>query len=306
MATLAFGPSGFGFAVVIATGIFLLMARRYRFSLRTLLIVTTLLGVWLGLKVGHDLKLQRAITTITSAGGHLKVHDRRPNFPWGFWADRYQLHFYALRQPLTIQQLAHLEAFSPSSLLHLDLTNTGITNQSVRFVARFRNLESLSLGNDTYVTGERIPGRPQNHITDAGPAELQGLSSVKNINLSGTDITDECVTYLLRMPHLKCVYLNGTNITGAGLARLGKLNDLWLLELNGCPISAGGYKELGQLKNVRHLALCDVGMRDADMEELNEMWRLTSLFLWKSKVSEEALKRFSDEHPNCRIQRLRD
>ncbi|MEX2310666.1 MAG: hypothetical protein WD738_24075 [Pirellulales bacterium] len=291
---------------MIAIGLFLLMARRYRFSLRTLLIVTTLFGTWLGLKVGHDMKLQRAITDITNAGGHLKVHDRRPNFPWGLWAERYHLHFYALREPLTGGQLARLELFAPSSLWSLDLTNSGITDESLRFVARFANVQSLSLANDTYATGERIPGRPQNQMSDAGFAKLRGMRELRSIQLGGTDVTDECVTYLLLMPNLKCIYLDGTKITGSGISRLGTLKELWLLELNGCPISADGYKELGQLKNVRHLALCDVGMRDADLEELNKMWQLTSLFLWKSNVSEESLKRFSDEHPNCRIQRLRD
>jgi hypothetical protein len=51
MATMAFGPSGFGFAVVIALCVFGLMAKRYRFSLRAFLILTTLFGIWLGLKV---------------------------------------------------------------------------------------------------------------------------------------------------------------------------------------------------------------------------------------------------------------
>ncbi|HVT30472.1 MAG TPA: hypothetical protein VHE81_20855, partial [Lacipirellulaceae bacterium] len=59
MAGLAFGPSGLGFVAVIALISFALMIKRYRFSLRTFLIVTTLFGLWLGFKVGHDIRLRR-------------------------------------------------------------------------------------------------------------------------------------------------------------------------------------------------------------------------------------------------------
>src|SRR3954467_6584161 len=89
MAMAAFGPSGFGFGLVIAILLFGFMARRYRFSLRTFLILTTLFGVWLGLKVSYGRTLQHAISTITNAGGHLAVQDRSPNFLWSIWADNY-------------------------------------------------------------------------------------------------------------------------------------------------------------------------------------------------------------------------
>jgi hypothetical protein len=303
MATFAFGPSGFGFGLVIAVSVFLLMARRYRFGLRTFLIVTTVIGVWLGLKVGHDLKLQRAITAITIAGGHLEVHDRRPNFPWGIWAERYNLDFYKLSQPLSDEQLAHLELLTTSSLWWLNLENTGITDDSMSLVRRSTGLEFLSLANQTYLGGQRIPGHPQNRITDAGLAELRGLRTLKGIELSGTDVTDECVTYLLEMPHLSWIYLNGTKVTGAGMARLATLEDLRMLELNGCPTSADGYKELSQLTNITTLGLHNSAMTDQDLEQLNALGQIGILRLGSNKVSNEAVKRFSDAHPRCTIER---
>jgi hypothetical protein len=303
MATLAFGPSGFGFGAVIAILLFALMTNRYRFGLRTFFIFTTVLGVWLGLKVGRDLKLQRAITTISNAGGHLKIHDRRPNFPWGLWANRYNLDFYALSEPLTGEQLTQLEAFAPSSLSDLDLTNSGITDENLKFVASLANVEYLSLANDTYGTGERIPGRPQNHITDAGLETIRGLRQLLRIQLGGTDVTDECVKHLLEMPHLKCIYLEGTHVTGNGMAQLSALKDLGILELNGCSISADGYKELSRLTNLISLGLNNSGMTDADLDELNTLSQLGILRLRKNNVSNEAVTRFSEAHPKCIIDR---
>jgi len=303
MATMAFGLSGFGFGVTVVIFVFALMAKRYRFSLRTFFIVTTILGVWLGLKVGHDFKLQRGITTLANAGGHFKVYDRSPDFPWGIWANRYALDFYSLSEPLNSKQLAHLEAFAPSSLWDLDLTNSGITDESLRFVGRLTNVEGLSLANDTYVTGERIPDRPQNHITDAGLGRIRGLRQLKRIQLGGTDLTDGCVKYLLEMPHLKCIYLEGTGVTGTGLAQLGTLKDLCILELNGCPISSDGFKELSRLPNLISLGLNNSGTTDADLEELNALPQLHILRLRKNQVSNEAVKRFCQAHPKCKIER---
>jgi hypothetical protein len=84
MATLALGPSGFGFGLVMVAAIFSLMAHRYRFSLRTFLLVVTVLSVWLGLKLDRDLRLRKSLTAMTNADGHLKVLDRTPNFPGEF------------------------------------------------------------------------------------------------------------------------------------------------------------------------------------------------------------------------------
>ena len=144
MATMAFGPSGFGFAVVVALCVFGFMVKRYRFSLRAFLMLTTLFGVWLGLKVSYDRKLQQAVSTLTNAGGHLVVQDRSPNFPWGIWADNYNIDFYNLQRPLTVDEFSCLERFSPYSIRSLDLNNTGITDNDLaihsRTVSEFRHL----------------------------------------------------------------------------------------------------------------------------------------------------------------------
>ena len=304
MATLAFGPSGFGFGCVIAFIVFAMMARRYRFSLRTFLIATTVFGVWLGLKVGYDLRLQRAITAVTSAGGTLKFCDRSPSFPWGLWADRYVLDFSSLREPLIGEQLAHLEAFAPSSLRNLYLENAGITDENASLLERFTGLESLSVGNRTYLSGGLIPGGPKNRITDACVAELRSLNKLIGIDLCGTDVTDECLKTLAQMHELHWIKLDGTKITGEGIAQLGALKYLNTLDLNGCPISTDGYQELGRLPNVSCIGLSHTGMRDTDLKELNEMPQLTNLLLWKVDISDEALQQFINAHPQCRIQRL--
>jgi len=303
MAGLAFGPSGFGFAVVIAAAAFLLMKTRYRFGLRTFLIGTTLCGVWLGLKVGHDQKMERATTGLMNAGARLKLHDRRPNFPWGLWAERYSLDFYGLNRALSGKEFAHFGSLPPYSFYWLNLENTGLAGDNMRLVKRFRDAEFLSLANDTYRDGGRIPGRPQNRVTDADVAKLRGLNLLRGIDLSGTDVTDACVPHLLEFPHLIWITLDGTHVTGAGLARLSRLKNFRMLELNGCPIGATGFRELSQLSNLSTIGLWNTGMTDNDLEQLDGLARLSILRVGGNIVSADAVRRFSETHPHCKIER---
>jgi hypothetical protein len=303
MATAAFGPSGFGFGVVIATIAFGLMVKRYRFSLRTFFVFTTVLGVWLGLKISRDRKIERAIANLTNAGGQLTIQDRAPDFPWGIWSARYDLSFYRLGKPLVGGQLADLDAFGAWSFRNLYLNSTGITDDDLKFITPLTNVWILSVANDTYSNGQPIPGRPHNQITDAGVKQLRGLRNLAGIDLNGTGVTDECVQYLCEMQKLHWINIDGTQVTGVGMARLGGLKELCMIELNGCPISADGVKELGQLTNLISIGLRNTKLTDADLDVLNTLPKIGILRLGGNKISEQAVKRFSDRHPRCTIER---
>jgi hypothetical protein len=51
MANLAYGFSGFGFGILIVICAYALIVHRYRFGLRTFLLVTTILTIWMGFKI---------------------------------------------------------------------------------------------------------------------------------------------------------------------------------------------------------------------------------------------------------------
>lgn len=303
MANMAFGLSGFGFGAVIVICAFALIAHRYRFSLRTFLLFTTVLSIWLGLKIGRDIRLQQAIATVTSIGGHLKIHDRSPDFPWGLWANRYELDFYGVSKPLPETVFNHLGTFAPSNLCDLELGNTGITDESLKYVGHLGDLEYLSLANETYLSGEKIPGKPQNRITDAGLQEIRGLTELIRIQLGGTDVTDEGLKCLSGMRRLRCIYLEGTRITGTGFDQLRSLKDLVVLELNGCPISSDGYAELSIMPNLICIGLNSSGTTDEDLDRLSTLPNLDIVRLVGDKVSDDAVKQFSAAHPNCKIER---
>jgi hypothetical protein len=303
MANMAFGLSGFGFGALIVICALALSAYRYRFGLRTFLLVTTVLSIWLGLKIGRDSRLQQAIATLTSKGGHLKVHDRSPDFPWGLWANRYELDFYGMSKPLPETAFVHLDTFAPANLWDLELGNTGVTDESLIPVGHLGGLEMSSLANETYLSGEKIPGKPQNRITDAGLQEIRGLSELLRIQLGGTDVTDEGLKCLSGMRRLRCIYLEGTKITGTGFNQLHSLKDLVILELNGCPISSDGYAALLKMPNLICIGLNGSRTTDADLDRLSTLPNLDIVRLVGDNLSNDAVKRFSAAHPNCKIER---
>jgi hypothetical protein len=301
MLAMAFGPSAAIFGILSCAIAFAFMARRYRFSLRTLLLVMTVLSVWLGLKLSRDVRLNRALSAIENSGGQLVVHDRQPNFPWGLWKYRYRLGYYELEKRLSERDFLCLEVLAPSSLHWLDLSNTGVTDEDLKSIEGHTHLEYLSLANETYLSGEVILDRPQNNITDAGLARLGQLRDLKGIDLSGTVITDEGLKVLSAMPNLVWIYLNGTKVTGAGIGYLGSHRHLTMLELNGCRMMPIGYQELIQLPNLDSLGLGNSGSTDEDLRLLEENTRLGILRLHNTKVSDEAVRQFQLSLRNARL-----
>jgi hypothetical protein len=303
MLGMAFGPAAVLFGVIVAAIAWFLIVRRYRFSLRTFLLATTVLGVWLGLKVSHDARMDRALAGITASGGLIKVYDRSQNFPWGLWKYRYHLQFHDLREPLSTKDFSHLRAFGPASLHWLNLANTGLTDRDLEIVASLRGVEYLSLANETYANGEVIPDRPQNKITDAGLARLSGLRNLRGIDLSGAEITDDGLKILAGMPHLVWVYLDATQVKGPGLANLKTHDQLRMLELNGCELTPAAYENVIQLSNLSSLGLRNSGTTDALFALIEENANLGILRLSETQVSDEAVQRFQQSHPNCKVER---
>ncbi len=82
----------------------------------------------------------------------------------------------------------------------------------------------------------------------------------------------------------------------------GRLKDLGILELNGCPISHEGISELSGLAAVTCLGLYNSGISDADLDVLNAMPQIDIIRIAKRDVSPEAVRRFSDAHPKCKVE----
>lgn len=106
-------------------------------------------------------------------------------------------------------------------VVHLKLTNQGITDSDLQKLKPFQSLAHLQL--------------EKSKITDEGLKQLQFLASLQQLNLYGTGITDKGLESLAGCRQLKSLYLWKTNVTEEGIARLQKA----LPKLN---VEAGGFE----------------------------------------------------------------
>ncbi len=105
-------------------------------------------------------------------------------------------------------------------------------------------------------------------ISDAGLAHLDGLASLKELDLSNSTITDAGLVHLKGMKSLKQLNLTRTGITDAGLAHLSGLTSLEWLGLRGTDVGKAGVVHLQELTNLRLLDLCGTDVDELAAREL--------------------------------------
>src|SRR5262245_46529558 len=174
-----------------------LKRRWFRFSLRTLLIVVTVVGVWLGIVVNHARGRREAIRAVDELGGTYGVRILGPKWLRD-WVGGERYFYDAVRvacgtgnqgyqpnHPFKNEDLArmihHLKAFSHLTQLHL--TNTNITDNGLHALKDLPDLTDLYLDHT--------------QVSDRGIAVLEHIKTLRRINLEETpQVTDEGVVRL--------------------------------------------------------------------------------------------------------------
>jgi hypothetical protein len=228
--------------------------RRFRFSLRTLLMVVVLLSVpmgWFALKMRQAERQRQAVEAIQKAGGYVaydyEFYGSGPPGPaWlrrllceDFFANVVLVHF-SMR--FGDGYMVHLKGLT--GLEWLELTGTQVTDGGLEHLRGLTKLDSLELS-DT-------------QITDAGLEHLKGLTKLEDLNLSNTQVTDAGLEYLEVLRNLRILELSSTQVTDAGLENLKGLTKLKYLDLRETQVTDEGIKDLQKaLPNceIRHKAV---------------------------------------------------
>src|SRR5436190_1673444 len=99
-------------------------------------------------------------------------------------------------------------------------------------------------------------------------APLQDLTSLTELNLAGTKITDAGFAALADLTNLTRLHLELTTVTDAGLAHLKKLANLNYLNLYGTAVTDAGLENLKGLRNLRHLYVWQTKVTEAGATNL--------------------------------------
>ena len=141
--------------------------RWFQYSLRTLLVLVTVLCVWLAVTANRARKQREAVAAIEAVGGvvYYEYQTKSGQKPPG---------------PKWLRELIGDEYFV--SVVLVDFNETQVTDAGLMHLKGLTKLELLYLN--------------RTQITDAGLEHLKGLTNLEDLWLNGTQVTDEGVKKL--------------------------------------------------------------------------------------------------------------
>lgn len=290
--------------------------RRWRVSLRTLMVLILCLAAWLGYE-GHLAREQRkAVQAIKAYGGFVaydweyvgdkQTPGRRPLAPgWirraigdEYFQDVVEVNLTYGTAPdgkriettrTTDDVISRLCAFP--ALKYLYIHETQATDGAMDVVGKLRGLEVLMMWDAA--------------VTDAGMAKLKGLTNLKNIHVSKAGLGDESLKHLAGLPRLEHLSLQDNRFTDKGLAHIRDMTNLKSLvpDLGKTDITDAGMAHLRKLTKLEQLGLQRTKVTDAGLKELTGLVNLKELWVSGSRITPDGSKRFKAEMPNLKTVR---
>ena len=143
-----------------------------------------------------------------------------------------------------------------------------VFDHAIEKMVPLKNLRSLQLMS-TRVTG----------------AHLDAFEKLEQLDLTQTDVNDEGLASIARLPRLKTLRLRSTRVTDSGLAALSRLAGLVELDLADLELSDEGVAHLAGLGGLRILNLRGASISDAGLGHLSGMQELADLNLYRTRIT---------------------
>jgi len=147
----------------------------------------------------------------------------------------------SLNLRVTGTTLAPLRSLLPDGLVGLHAERTTIGDAELRHLQGMTSLRYVDL------TGTRV--------TDAGLVHLLGSRALETLVLWDTAVSDDGLALLARFPALCHLGLGNTRVTDAGLRHLAELRRLRLVQLSGTEVEGPGLSHLHGLPDLATVSL---------------------------------------------------
>ena len=296
-------------------------------GLRGLMLLVLVIGLWLGWTVRKARQQREAVKAIQNFGGHVLYDWEFVNGPgvvppgYSVWKPSWG-KFIPGRKPKVpgwlrraigdeyFQDIAHVsllvniaegtstwplanqtfadEAFRRLStqfrVRTLQLGGEQISESNLAYVGRMSSLEELLISWGRVITDEsfahlagltnlRILYFSNSNLTDKGLKHLKGLHRLEILHIRGYVFSDEGLAQLRGLTHLKDLSLSysyslgsgAQKITDRGLDSLCDMKDLEFLDLSGWQVTEKGLDKLRGLKNLKVLFTGDKGISGHDL-----------------------------------------
>jgi hypothetical protein len=138
------------------------------------------------------------------------------------------------------------------------------------------------------------------NVTDEGLANIARLPQLQDAKIESTQVTDAGLAHLARLTELQRVSLDNTQVTDEGLAQLAGLTELRELWLDSTRVTDAGLAHLAKLTRLERLLLFDTQVADAGLAHLAGLQQLRELTLAQTQVTDAGLAHIA------RLTRLKD
>jgi hypothetical protein len=250
--------------------------RWFRFSLRMLLVMVTVLCVWLGFKVNAARRQKLAVETILKVGGSVNyTYEFRPD------GDRFVGPGFSMFPcgrnvptpgPAWLRKLIGDEYFRTASQVQIVLSDEDSANAAINAIANLPTIRCVSL----------IVRKRDSKIQDSVLAPLGRLTKLERLSLRDTQVSGEFLSQLDNPAGIIQLSITGLvhDIDDAAMAQIGKMTNLEVLDLLNCNrVTDAGLEHLRKLARLKELSLQYVGITDAGLKHLAGLNRLTDVIV---------------------------
>jgi hypothetical protein len=263
--------------------------RRFRFSLRTALLLLTGLAIafaWFGQYANRRMA---AFSAIRQAGGDIQmgIRDESRLEKW-FGAELFgSVNEVNLRKGKADNELlAHIAALR--ELRYLDLSNADIDDEGLRRIA------SLPL---------RELWLQETRITDASAATLSQIKTLRFLQLNATSLSDAFLDQLQPLPGLENLGLRGTQVTSTGMKCLSRHPKLKDLDVYHTAVDDSGVECLVACPSLTSLGLSMTKVTNQVFQHLARLPNLTDVDLTANRpITTAEVLAFEKAHPQCDIE----
>ncbi len=128
------------------------------------------------------------------------------------------------------------------------------------------------------------------HFNDDDAVHLQHLFTLRNIDLSGRDISDRTLEHLSGLSQLQTLSLSSTNISDEGMQAIGSMTQLRHLNLMHNRISDAGMRHLRNLQQLESLSVYFTSVSDGGLEAISQLTNLKSLDIGRTGISDRGME----------------
>ena len=279
---------------------------RLAFSVRSLLLLTLVFGLWMGWRANKAARQREAVAEVKKYNGYVRYDYE--------YANGKELPDAKPKAPAWLRRLCGDEYFQ--EVTRVKYVDQPISDATLAPLKNLTGIEELCFVHELFHPRRPVQPPPgQDGLSEAGLSRLEGLTRLRKfvlddgkrsvsgsmlnrlnlsrdleeIRLEDVGLTDQGMPSLKSMPHLRELDLSFNGLTGTFLASIRGSKSLEVLTLRSNPLSPVGLGNIGSLTKLRELDLSNTDVDDAGMSRLAGLTNLRKLTLRSTKVTDAGL-----------------